>query len=449
MSIDETLKAAIRTMFAYGMHKDNSNNVWLDEEEKRMYKRTFHFLFHKDRMLSLSFVKNYSIEKDKCSTPPLDADDYHGTAISPESVKLLKSVARLDDLLENVLRLQKQSNISLVKGEAINQYIEEMNTLCQNCYRNLVSDTEHKLISSFYEFVEMVYFHALNIFIQRVNILRYYSLINEYIQSNSNVCRSDLDKPNLISNCWISSANSAQALCEIIADSTVKFRAQLLLDQNIFFLIFLSVSNCIPMVHWIDPVISKKTTKSLDKAVKSLDELEDIISMKVIRACHYILTKVYPNTERAVLYSRKLLNLDSVENILAKVHQDPTFSHEFLVQITPPYVAPLLKVEVTTTDFIDKRTTNSGSSNVPVPKSNPKWVTQDIPPTIPAEEPPLPLLVDQDNDFFEKELSLNELFGNSGIMSLPFANDEQTNNLLSQYFTSMGPFDMPFDPPLQ
>ncbi|GMG28033.1 unnamed protein product [Ambrosiozyma monospora] len=448
MSIDETVKTSIRTMFAYGMHKDNSNNAWLDEEEKRMYRRTFYFLFHKDRMLSLSFVKNYSIEKDKCSAPPFVADDYEGTPVTPVTVKLLQSVARLDDLLENVLRLQKQSNISLVKGEAINQYIEKMNALCQNCYRNLVSDTEHMLISSFYEFVQIVYFHALNIFIQRVNILRYYSLINEYIQSNSNVCRTDLDKPNLISNCWISSANSAQALCEIIANSTVKFRDQLLYDQNILFLIFLSVSNCIPMVHWIDPKISKKTTESLDQAVKSLYELENIISLKVIRACHYILTKVYPNTERAVLYSRKLLNLESVENILAKVHQDPTFSHEFLVQITPPYVAPLLKVEVTGTDFIDKR--NPSGSNVPVSKAKPKWVTQDLPPTIPADEPPLPLLVDQDNDFFGKELNLNDLFGNNGIMGLPFANDEQTNNLLSQYFTNMGTtFDMPFYPPLQ
>ncbi|GMG33327.1 unnamed protein product [Ambrosiozyma monospora] len=357
-SIENNLTFSIRLMMAYSIHKDNENNPALSSEEKGICKRIFFTLVQKDRMMSLTFKKKNILDWNKCTVAPSRKEDFDG--IDPiwngDAQKLLHICQvgfALELLTDRVISFHNKYDAPFSKADRIKQEMNKLKKLIVASERQFQQNSGHAL-----EFIHIIWFHLLNIFFQRGYAVKQYRLVSEMLELET-FDEHKLDQVNSIKSCWESAAESGYTVCKFIGQHVLKFTDQLVCMQNALFMVFIAVVHATSLIFWKSNE-SLEYKKVIDNAISVLDKLEaNTISLKSVRASDYILKKVYPDKLKYICYARKLLNLNAIEKILQKVHENPKFKHDFLYSITPPLSTPLLQVEVTETAFIIKRLSQS------------------------------------------------------------------------------------------
>ncbi|GME77045.1 unnamed protein product [Ambrosiozyma monospora] len=69
------IKLGVFSIQAYRMDKNQENASDLSYLEKKLYKRIFWSLYVKDRFVAMVFAQGFSIDLNKCTVPPLTAED--------------------------------------------------------------------------------------------------------------------------------------------------------------------------------------------------------------------------------------------------------------------------------------------------------------------------------------------------------------------------------------
>ncbi|GMG38902.1 unnamed protein product [Ambrosiozyma monospora] len=340
-NIQDSLASAIQFAISFGMHKDVNDAPYLTEYEKRTYKLLFWTLMQSDRVYALSFSKNYNFDKNSCTVKELTVQDYIDLGFSDtgEAQRLFgvyQVGTKFQVLMDKVTGLQKNANYAGIKHEPISPFHEKINSVMSEFWDN-VDDPYKDPALSIVSFITVIYYHSLNVFVQRVNLYSLFAILAKCLEMESikpGYCQYLEDQHIDLSSACDSMFDSIHQLAEAVS-SAPKYKQYFPLIQNSLFLVFQAGVSMLPFLFNGKEKVRKMAEADVMKVIPALEQLEDTISWNMIDACWFILKEVVPDRHKLVRYCRGALNASYVEKLASGVRDVHYLDKIVKIHLTP------------------------------------------------------------------------------------------------------------------
>ncbi|GME85538.1 unnamed protein product [Ambrosiozyma monospora] len=341
-TIQDSLASAIQIAISFGMHKDVEDAPYLTPYEKRCYKLLFWTLMHSDRVYALSFSKNYNFDKNSCTVKGLTIDDYIeiGFPAAGEAQRLFgvyEVGTRFQILMDKVTGLQKLANYASIKHEPISQFHEQITDVMNEFWENVAEPYKNPALS-IASFITVIYYHSLNVFVQRVNLYSLYAILAKCLEMEAikpGYCKYLEDQHIDLSYSWDSMFDSIHQLAEAVSSSAPKYKQYFPLIQNSLFLVFQAGVSLLPFLFHGKENVRRAAEQDVEKIIPALEQLKDTISWNMIDACWFILKEVVPDRHKLVRYCRGALNASYVEKLASGVQKVHSLDNIVKIHLPP------------------------------------------------------------------------------------------------------------------
>ncbi|GMG40093.1 unnamed protein product [Ambrosiozyma monospora] len=315
-TLEDHFSSAVKVAIAFGMHKDVQNSTELTKDEKSAYKRLFWILMIRDRSFALSFSKNFNFEESSCTVKPFTLEDFEDFGDKQlEIFEHYNYAVPSQSIINRITILQKRTNMAALKSLPITAFINEMNTIMEDFYKN--SPPNYRDPSySIGSLTTNVYILSLASSVQRVNLFRLHVMMLRNIKSESTTPGSShyLEIENLDLSCsWTALVQVSHRMATIASECLLKFKDKLPYSQNMLFLLFQGVLGLLPVLFHDDERVRKMAEDDLQKVIPVMEEISDCISWHLTSVYHFILKEIYPDPVKLRRYVKMAINGKNLE----------------------------------------------------------------------------------------------------------------------------------------
>ncbi|GME77329.1 unnamed protein product [Ambrosiozyma monospora] len=276
-TMEDGLRDAIRVACSFGVNKNMDQDSTLSEEDKSSRKRLFWILLVMDTAYALTITKNYNINIRTITVNTLTPADFEDVGADKEaSFSTYFYAAELSLFYDKFTKLQQTANISALKCQPYMSWVRELNGLVGQLY-DILKDF-HTSQLSYDGYLLRLYLYTVDMFVQRVNLFRFYSVLGRAIQTEKVTPGSshyleleDLDH----SFCWDRSAYAITECIDMIIKFGPGFKPLYAYTQNVLYLMFQMGVDLLPYLFHKDESIRQMAQSGLDKVIPLLDDIAE------------------------------------------------------------------------------------------------------------------------------------------------------------------------------
>ncbi|GMG40526.1 unnamed protein product [Ambrosiozyma monospora] len=317
----------------------------LSEEDKSSRKRLFWILLVMDTAYALTITKNYNINIRTITVNTLTPDDFEDVGADKQaSFSTYFYGAELSLFYDKFTKLQQTANISALKCQPYMSWVRELNGLVGQLYDILKHFHMSQL--SYDGYVLKMYLYTVDMFVQRVNLFRFYSVLGRAVETEKVTAGSShyLELENLDhAFCWDRSAYAITECIDMIIRFGPGFKPLYAYTQNVLYLMFQMGVDLLPYLFHTDENIRQMAQRGLDKVIPLLDGIAESSAWQLIDLCHFILKKIYPNKSRLVRFVRILVEANRVEKLYTQTQNHP-FLGSIIANNIPPFISPVINI---------------------------------------------------------------------------------------------------------